>query len=628
MTLERIFQIFIPENIEKDILAYPHARNIVGACLLSVVTVPLYVFVYYYLYLYEAIYALLIAEFFMVSALFFLKYLHSLNLANNVFLTAMTLLFCWLIYYLGGIFSATTYWLALPPLLAAFMGGKKAGLIWCGISISLLSIILVLQISAFPFPQANPDTLLFLQYSGIFGLTLVLITMAYFYETGKQIALERLHYLAYHDSLTNIPNQIAYQKRLEEIIFQHRNKMQDMSIINFDIDGFNRINTIFGTKIGDILLQHMVNRAKQYIGHHTMIARINSNNFKIIVQNGYTDKARGIADVLFMALKTPYYINNQEIHITLSMGIAIGNIHSEHNDPMFIDRYAELALAKAKSLGGNNLQYFDEKLAKEHALQINIEKQLPNAISNNELYLSFQPQFETKRPTIIRGMEVLIRWHNKELGEISPALFIPVAERIGIVSQLGEWVMREACKQFMEWHRLDLVNQVNLSVNLSAQQLYDESIINIIENVLQDSQIPPASLILELTETAILTDIEYAMVIMKKINALGIKLVIDDFGSGYTSLNYLDILPIIGIKMDKDFVKNMLAQDMRGTMIQSIIDLAHKMKLKVVVEGVETTAQLTYLDRINCDMVQGYFLSKPLNTEDLQKLLIVTGGNK
>ncbi len=262
-------------------------------------------------------------------------------------------------------------------------------------------------------------------------------------------------------------------------------------------------------------------------------------------------------------------------------------------------------------------------LAKESALQIAIELNLPEAITRNELQLNFQPIFHASKTCKITGYEVLLRWNSKSLGSISPSVFIPVAEKIDIISQLDQWVFKEACKAYKTWQQTNLVDDdISFSVNVSPQQLYDDSFIQSIHKTLEETGVAARHVIIELTESSIITDQLRAMMILKNLNDLGIKSMIDDFGAGQTSLSYLAMLPVSAVKIDKSFIDIMLmSHSNHDLIVQFIIELAHKLNLKVVSEGVETVAQLNYLTEIKCDYIQGFYLSRPLDKNNMTAFL-------
>lgn len=628
MPINRVFKAFIPDDIKKDIIQYSYAKNLVGAGIISIFASLSYALLYYYLQLTFAAHVILATECVMLSSLVFLKYARSLMFANAIFIGSLTFVLSWLTYHLGGLYSTSIYWFILPPLIAAFIGGIRPAYFWFAISLSITTYIYFLEYSHFQFPSFINTNPLTLQYTSICGLTTVIISLVYFYEMGKKLGLEKLHYIAYHDDLTNLPNRIAYDDILNRAL-QHAKKNHSMfAVIYIDIDQFHKINNLFGRHVGDQLLKEIVFRIKRHIRYTDAMSRVGADEFKIVIETtNNIDVIHELANIIFMAIKLPYHIKQDELNITASMGVII--YPTKGMDEIFLDRYVDSALSKAKSMGGNCLLYFSENLAREQRLETEIETHLSDAIKNSELSLYFQPQFELNSPPKISGLEALLRWHNKKLGEVSPNMFIVIAERMGIIVQLGEWILKEACEQYVKWLNAKIINpHITLSINISAHQLYNEKFPAYVEKIIHSTGIPPNNLELELTETAIITDLPHAITILQNISKLGVHLVIDDFGAGYTSLCYLDKLPAKVLKIDKSFVDDILTNPNKSTIVESIIELAHKIHLTVIVEGVESHEQLTYFNKIHCDYVQGYYLSKPLDVTSIENLLIANAAGR
>lgn len=620
MLIERIFKLFIPLKIERDTVQYSYAKNIVGACIISIIASPFYALMYYLLNFSLAAQVILLNEVFLLSTLLIIKYLRSVQIAHLIFVCSLTILLFWLTYSLGGIYSATAYWLILPPLVAAFVGGMAFAYFWCVVSICLISLLMVLQFFHYTFPQSPVSNHLFLHYIAICGLNLVIIPLVHFYEMGKKSNLEKLQYMAFHDSLTGLPNRLAYEMRIGNLIGAG-NKQKPFAILYIDIDHFHTINAIFGRHTGDALLKEIAGRIKKYIRLTDVMARVGGNEFKIVIEND-VDSVNGLADIIFMALKIPFHIKNEKINITASIGIV--QYPFSCKKIASIDRCTDIALSKAKRSGGNSLQHFTESLAQEDLYQIELETYLSEAIKNNELKLYFQPRFQTYDSTKITGLEALLRWDNPTLGEISPSIFIPIAEKTGSIFEIGEWVLTEACKQYVIWLRKNLVDKdIPLAVNISVQQLYNDKFLTFVEELIKSVGIPPHFLEFEITETTIITDLSRALIQLEFFKKLGLNLVIDDFGSGYTSLSYLDTLPVSLLKIDKSFLGQLLRNEKSYIVLDSIIDLAHRINLLVVVEGIETLEHLNHLRELNCDYVQGFYLSKPLDSESIEKLLAV-----
>jgi diguanylate cyclase (GGDEF)-like protein len=618
MMIEWIFNAFIPVEINKDVFKSDYAKNLVGACIISIFASPAYAILYYVLHFNEAAYAVIFNEVILLLPLIIIRYFHSLIIASMVFVASLFGLLTWLTYSLGGLYSATAYWLILPPLIAAFIGGMRLAYLWCLISAIAVSCLYYMEYTHYSFPISPISDPLMLQYLAIFGLNIIILSLVYFYEMAKKSTLANLRNIAYKDILTDLPNRVAYNEMLETAL----RSVTEFSVIVIDIDNFKKVNAVLGQETGDHLLNDIAQRIKRHLHQSKNIARVGGDEFKMIVYEKMNEvSTKEFADILMATLKIPYHIKGREISITVSMGVA--TCHANQSDNRLIERYVELALMQAKRLGGNNYQYFTDELAKSSFLQIAIEQNLPNAIINNELSLDFQLIFNTAQPDKITGFEILLRWNSQTLGDISPSLFIPIAERIDFIEQIDQWTLREASRIYMHWYRMNLVNdEIPFAVNISAQHLYADYFLKSIQTILDETGVPPGNLLIEITETSIISDQLRAIMILQKLNEMGIQTLIDDFGVGHTSLSYLTMLPISRIKIDKSFIDTMLRKDNNNDVIvRSIIELAHDLNLKVIAEGVETVEQLNYLRRIGCDAVQGFYLSKPFDLVEMQAFL-------
>ncbi len=621
MSIDDVYQFFIPYDIKKDDIAYSAAKNQINTCLISLVASFFYAQLYYFLHFEQAVIAFALTEAVMFSSLFILKYFHSLELAVHLMVLSMTAVFIWLIYHLGGIASPVTYWLILPGMVAAFVGGIRAGIVWCLINVAAGMCFYTMHIISYPLPTPPVTNLILLEFISFSGLAMLVVMLIYIYEADKFTSLNKFKDYAYKDGLTQLPNRRAYERILENAIYKANSQSSTFTVFLIDVDNFRRVNESFGESYGNILLQEIVHRIKNNIVNTELIAKVSGDQFKIIIEAMTDHKAiREIAECLLGALKIPYYINNNEINITVSVSIAIytpRKVSEQH-----IDRYVELAMLKAKKLGGDNFQFYTSELATEEASRIEIERSLPNAIANNEIELYFQPLFEAKNSKKITGIEALLRWHSKTLGDVPPRVFIPIAEKIGYIVPLGDWVLFEACQKYMTWFKSGKIQEsISLAINISPIQLHRKDFIDTVRQVLVETGIPPERLEFELTETAIVTSESDLIDVLERLRKMGICTLIDDFGSGSTSLSYLTTLPVTGLKIDKVFMDKMLTTVPSADIVESIINLAHKINLKVIAEGVESSGQLDYLVNLNCDIVQGFYLSRPLKADDLVRLL-------
>lgn len=621
--LKRVYSAFIPDDLAKDSLKSSYASNLVGAIIISVFATPAYAALYYALSFYDAAYAILGCEIIFLLALPVMKYTHSLLASSLLIVSTLIGLLSWVSYHAGCLYAASTLWLISPILIGTFIGGINIGYMVCFVNIIILTIFYYLQTANYPIPVSPITNQLTMEYLSISGLMPMLMTLLYFYEAGKRNSLERLRTIAYRDTLTGLPNRLAYTEMLDETIKSAIKLKFDFAIYYLDIDNFKKINTVFGEDVGDILLQEVARRLKRYMPSTVTIFRVGADEFKIITVNNQNEtQIDEMANMLLASIKVPHHIKQHEINVTASLGIA--SYQKGKIDAEYIDRFADVALNKAKKKKQDHYQYFNNELAAESTLQVSIEKNLKDAIDNNELYLNCQLQFDAKETEKVTGFEVLLRWESKSLGNVSPAVFIPIAEKIDFITPLGDWVLKESCKIYKKWLDMGLVNDsIPIAVNISPQQLYNEHFIENMITVLTETGIPATNLIIELTESSVIPEQDKPTSALKQLKEMGIRIMIDDFGAGQTSLSYLALLPVAGLKIDRAFIVNLLDNDSsNNAIIQSVIELAHKLKLEVISEGVENLEQLRYLQSINCDHIQGFYLSKPQNIYKIEEYLI------
>ncbi len=618
--IEYLYRLFIPRQMLNDITNLTYVKNLVAACAIAAFTIPFYAVIYYWLGYTPGAIGMLIGLVFMWSSLIALNVFNSFNAAKLIFITAVLTLLFWLVFQTGGIDSTAAYWLILPPLLAAFIGGIRLSVLCCTVCVFYLTLLYLLVESGYIFPLHPLRDPLVLQVMGIEGLCFVIVALAFFYETAKASSLARLEYLAYHDSLTGLMNRDAFERALREKIDSIKHSNASFSVLHIRIDNLKKIYEIFGNDIGDLLLMGIVDRLQRYLPTVKPMARISGSGvIKLIADRTMEekhDKTKELANIITFVLKAPFKLREHEILVTSSIGVAY-----YQGDGILVDHHAGLALSRAKKLGGNRVQYFTDEIAHEEKRLLYIENNLRHAIKNNEFSLCYQPQFSLKEKNKISGIEVLLRWRQTTLGSVASDIFIPIAERVGMIPSIGEWVMKESCQQFMVWRSQNLLSEaMTLAVNISVHQIYNENFVAMVQRILQETGIPPANLELELTETAVISDATYVVDIMKKLANIGIKVLLDDFGVGYTSLKFLVALPVSGIKIDKAFIDNLPNDRNKAMLIASLINFAHKIHIKVIAEGVEHESQLRYLNSINCDDVQGYLLSKPLDTVAMTEL--------
>ena len=440
---------------------------------------------------------------------------------------------------------------------------------------------------------------------------------------------EKMRHLAYFDSLTGLPNRQSLDESLEKAIQLAAKEQQNICIMYIDLDNFKRINDTLGHEFGDKLLRKISNKILQCAKDKARIrdamqnttemqvSRLGGDEFMILLNNTLSDKnVKVVAQSLVDCISESVSIDDYEVALTPSIGIAVyprdGATSTE------LKKNADVAMYYAKTMGRNGYRFYAESLNKNAMKFLQIEGCLRNALNNDEFSLNYQPQVCLKKNKII-GVEALLRWDSPELGSVKPSEFISVAEDSGIINELGEWVMRTACVQAKEWMDAGL-QDFKVSVNLSSIQFKRASLLNMIKRALDDSGLPAPLLEVELTESAIMNDIDHNITRLNQIREMGVAIALDDFGTGYSSLSYLKKFPINTLKIDRSFIITIDSDSEDAAIVEAIIALANTLKLNVVAEGVETHGQLETLNRFQCDIIQGYYFSKPVPADQIIKL--------
>ncbi|MCS6136867.1 EAL domain-containing protein [Shewanella baltica] len=435
--------------------------------------------------------------------------------------------------------------------------------------------------------------------------------------TQRKKAEEDLRFLASFDTLTGLPNRTLFQDRLNHAITQAHRANNIVALLFLDLDRFKHINDSMGHHVGDLLLKAVARRLQNAVRDGDTVARLGGDEFTIILEGvAKTKAATLISEKVLRAFQTPFLLDDKTLTISTSIGISLYPNDADNADSLI--KFADTAMYHAKSSGRNNFQFYTSKLNEIATRHVQLESGLKEAIQRNELSLVYQPKFCLKDGSLT-GIEALLRWYHTELGPISPVEFIPLAEETGIITQIGHWVINQACQQLAEWNSLGF-NGITVAVNLSARQLKAD-IISTIEVALAVSGLPAQSLELELTESMIMGNPQESVSILSKLKALGLTIAVDDFGTGYSSLSYLKRFPIDTLKIDREFVRDITNDPDDAAITSAIIALAHSLDLNVVAEGVETQEQLNFLAMQGCDQVQGFLLSKPLSAADFLTLL-------
>ncbi|MEV5111749.1 EAL domain-containing protein [Bacillus sp. LBA3-1-1.1] len=429
---------------------------------------------------------------------------------------------------------------------------------------------------------------------------------------------EQINFLAYHDTLTELANRRSFHQHLEKAIARAKVSKRPFAVMFIDLDRFKVINDTLGHRVGDLLLIAVAKRLERISTQNMKLARLAGDEFTILIENykKRTDVKR-IADMIVVAMNEPFEIENQHLHISPSIGIAIYPEAGE--DPLSILQHADMAMYEAKNKGKNRSSLYTKELYKKMERKARIEKDLPLALINDEFYLVYQPQIDTTTNKII-GAEALIRWKHPLLGDISPCEFIPIVEETPQVVPLGHWVLRESCRQLKIWQSFGYTN-LKMSVNLSAREFQQNQLIENISRILKDVEIDPKDVTLELTERIAMIDEKETLSRLKQLKEYGIQTSIDDFGTGYSSLAYLSIFPIDTLKVPKEFTQLADHRPEERAIVSTILSLANTLNLSVVAEGIETEKQLKFLKKNNCKYMQGYYFSKPLTSKEFIRFL-------
>jgi diguanylate cyclase (GGDEF)-like protein/PAS domain S-box-containing protein len=433
----------------------------------------------------------------------------------------------------------------------------------------------------------------------------------------KKKAEAKIQHMAFHDALTGLPNRWYLQTYMKEYIRSAEGIQGSFNVLLLDLDHFKVINDSLGHQAGDILLQEVANRLRKMLKNNYTLSRLGGDEFILIVPDTFQDQAQNISNQVMRIMEQPFYIQKQKINITTSIGIS--TYPKDGEDINTLIKNADIAMYRSKERGRNCFLAFDTSM-KEHAQdRMEMEILLREALEKQEFILHYQPKVNVQTGKMI-GVEALIRWQKSDGVLVYPNAFIQIAEETGLIVQIGERVIREACLQCKKWHDEGL-NDLTVSVNISALQFHKQNLEDLIADILMETGLPPHALELELTESTVMKSPEEATLVLKNLKSLGINISIDDFGTGFSSLSYLRHFPIDILKIDKSFLKNLEQEHANAMISKAVISLAHSLNLKVVAEGVEDNGQLSFLNQEHCDFAQGYYISRPLSLEDLNEYI-------
>jgi diguanylate cyclase (GGDEF)-like protein/PAS domain S-box-containing protein len=428
----------------------------------------------------------------------------------------------------------------------------------------------------------------------------------------------RIWHLAHHDALTDLPNRVLFQDRLQQAIAHARRNDSLVAIHFVDLDDFKDVNDSLGHELGDLLLKGVALRLRACTRESDTVARLGGDEFAVI-QSGLdsSEGAATLAEKILNGLSEPFVLESHEVHVSASIGITI--FPHDHQEPLNLVKNADMAMYRAKMTGRANYQYYEHDMNLAFQTRKALERDLRKAIANNELTLFYQPQIDARRNMII-GAEALLRWTHPQRGNIPPAEFIRIAEESALIVPLGEWVLRTACMQNKAWQEAGLP-PIRVAVNLSAVQFLYRDLIGIVVQSLNESGLSPRQLELEITEGVLMRDTDATMTTLRRLTQLGIRIAVDDFGTGYSSMAYLKRFPVTKIKIDKAFVAEVTSDRGDAAIVNAVINLAHGLGLSVAAEGVERLGQADYLRARGCDELQGYYFGRPMPAAEFEQRL-------
>ncbi|UQZ83009.1 Cyclic di-GMP phosphodiesterase Gmr [Paenibacillus konkukensis] len=435
--------------------------------------------------------------------------------------------------------------------------------------------------------------------------------------TERKSSERKIRHLAYHDTLTDLPNRRLFMDRLRKEIHQAKQLRLQLAIMFLDLDRFKNINDSLGHEAGDLILIEAAQRISQCIRSNDMVARLGGDEFIVLLTNiSSSEEVESISRRIQTSLQEPIGFSGKSFHISCSMGIAIFPV--DGREPKELMKRADMALYAVKDSGRNGISFFRLDMEERSLERILLENELKKAIQQEQFHIDYQPKLDLATGELI-GMEALVRWNHPELGRIPPNKFIPIAEETGLILPLGEWVLRRGCEQNKKWQDQGYL-PLKLSVNLSVRQFYQSDLLVKIKEILQQTGLEPQWLELEVTES-VFSDMDNAAAILQKIRDLGIHTSIDDFGTGYSSFGYIQRLPIDTLKIDASFIRDIHQNKESHAIVKAILTIAQTLGLNVIAEGVENEEQLAVLSEDGCDQGQGFLFSKPLSGHDFEKYL-------
>lgn len=436
--------------------------------------------------------------------------------------------------------------------------------------------------------------------------------------TAQKRAEEQIRHMAHHDALTELPNRMLLHDRIGQAIAQAERNREVLALLFIDLDRFKTVNDSLGHPVGDRLLKTIAGRLVSCTRGSDTIARIGGDEFVVLLGAlKEPEDARHVAQKVLDALSEPVTVDGHELKVTPSVGICA--YPHDGADVETLMRNADTAMYHAKQMGRNNYQFFTQAMNDAAQQRLVMENDLRHAVERGEFALHYQPQLDVRTGAVI-GLEALVRWNHPQRGLVPPADFVAAAEETGLIGQIGEWVLRQACAQARAWHNAGYP-QLLVSVNCSAQQFQRDGFVETVGRILRETGLPVSRLALEITESVIIQHPEEVMARFRALDDMGVRISIDDFGIGYSSLSYLKRFAVHQLKIDQSFVRDIHSDPDDAAIVSAVIAIAHSLGLEVVAEGVETAEQLAFLRSLGCDAAQGYYFSKPLPAEEFSRLL-------
>jgi len=435
---------------------------------------------------------------------------------------------------------------------------------------------------------------------------------------ARKQAESNLTFFANHDALTSLPNRFMFNERLTQALARAHRQGKMVAVLFIDLDRFKVINDTLGHDAGDRLLIELATQLRGCLRENDTIARQGGDEFVVLIEDIHDpNQVTGVAQKILETVAEPHVLGGQEFRITASIGISV--YPTEGADLQTLLKNADIAMYRAKEQGKNNFQFYSAEMNQHTFERLALETSLRRAIEREEFLLHYQPKTDL-RSGRITGVEALVRWRHPELGMVSPAQFIPLAEETGLIGPIGDWVLRTACTEAQRWN-MQVAPGMSVAVNLSARQFAREDLAQSITSALSESGLEPRWLEIEITESTVMHDAKRAARVLQQLKDMGIRIAIDDFGTGYSSLGYLKSFPIDSVKIDRSFILDIPHDNDDVAITRAVIAMAHSLRLRVIAEGVETEEQYHFLRNHDCDEMQGYYFSEPVDAAALVRLI-------